>query len=294
MSNHYFIHLVTRRFTLTENVAAVEQVNTKAASGDSVVATENVAALEINNIHKQFGDLEVLKGISISANDHDVISILGSSGSGKSTFLRCINLLETPTSGEVKVYGETIKMKQGKDGPEAADVQQVQRIRTQLAMVFQQFNLWSHMTLIQNVMEAPLHVLKLSKAEAKDRAESYIERVGMIDRKDFYPSQLSGGQQQRVAIARALAMEPKALLFDEPTSALDPELVNEVLKVMRTLAEEGRTMLVVTHEMGFAREVSDRVIFLHQGKVEENGLPDQVFDAPKSQRFKDFLSGNLK
>ena len=279
---------------MSENVAAVEQADTQAASEDSAVATQDVAALEINDIHKKFGDLEVLKGISLSANDHDVISILGSSGSGKSTFLRCINLLETPTSGEVKVYGETIKMKQGKDGPEAADAQQVQRIRTQLAMVFQQFNLWSHMTLIQNVMEAPLHVLKLSKTEARERAEKYIERVGMIDRKDFYPSQLSGGQQQRVAIARALAMEPKALLFDEPTSALDPELVNEVLKVMRTLAEEGRTMLVVTHEMGFAREVSDRVIFLHQGKVEENGLPDQVFDAPKSQRFKDFLSGNLK
>jgi len=242
---------------LTENVAAAEQNNTQAAPEDSVIATDNVAALEINDIHKSFGDLEVLKGISLTANDHDVISILGSSGSGKSTFLRCINLLETPTSGEVKVYGETIEMRQGKQGPEAADKAQVQRIRSQLAMVFQQFNLWAHMTVLQNVMEAPLHVLKLSKTDARERAQKYIERVGMIDRQDFYPSQLSGGQQQRVAIARALAMEPKALLFDEPTSALDPELVNEVLKVMRTLAEEGRTMLVVTHEMGFAREVSD-------------------------------------
>ncbi len=279
---------------MSDNVAAIEQANTQAASHDSAMATEDVAALEITDIYKKFGELEVLKGISLSANDHDVISILGSSGSGKSTFLRCINLLETPTSGEVKVYGETIQMREGKHGPEAADPQQVQRIRSQLAMVFQQFNLWSHMTVIQNVMEAPVHVLKLSKSDAQERAEKYLQRVGMIDRKDFYPSQLSGGQMQRVAIARALAMEPKALLFDEPTSALDPELVNEVLKVMRTLAEEGRTMLVVTHEMGFAREVSDRVIFLHQGRVEENGLPDQVFDAPKSQRFKDFLSGNLK
>ena len=279
---------------MSDNVAALQPDDSEDRIGDSAVAKEGVAALDIIDIHKQFGDLEVLKGISLSANDHDVISILGSSGSGKSTFLRCINLLETPTSGEVKVYGETIKMKQGKDGPEAADKEQVQRIRSQLAMVFQQFNLWSHMTVIQNVMEAPVHVLKLSKEQARERAEKYIERVGMIDRKDFYPSQLSGGQMQRVAIARALAMEPKALLFDEPTSALDPELVNEVLKVMRTLAEEGRTMLVVTHEMGFAREVSNRVIFLHQGRVEEDGEPKQVFDAPKSQRFKDFLSGNLK
>ncbi len=286
--------LVTRRITLSENVAALQTENADHQVGDSVVTNEAIAALEIKDIHKRFGDLEVLRGISLTANDHDVISILGSSGSGKSTFLRCINLLETPTSGEVAVYGEMIKMKQGRNGPEAADKEQVQRIRSQLAMVFQQFNLWAHMTVLQNVMEAPLHVLKLSKADARERAEKYIERVGMIDRKDFYPSQLSGGQQQRVAIARALAMEPKALLFDEPTSALDPELVNEVLKVMRTLAEEGRTMLVVTHEMGFAREVSDRVIFLHQGRVEENGLPEQVFDAPKSQRFKDFLSGNLK
>ena len=279
---------------MSDNVAALQPDDSEDRIGDSAVAKEGVAALDIIDIHKQFGDLEVLKGISLSANDHDVISILGSSGSGKSTFLRCINLLETPTSGEVKVYGETIKMKQGRDGPEAADKEQVQRIRSQLAMVFQQFNLWSHMTVIQNVMEAPVHVLKLSKEQARERAEKYIERVGMIDRKDFYPSQLSGGQMQRVAIARALAMEPKALLFDEPTSALDPELVNEVLKVMRTLAEEGRTMLVVTHEMGFAREVSNRVIFLHQGRVEEDGEPKQVFDVPKSQRFKDFLSGNLK
>jgi len=255
---------------------------------------DKVAALDIRDIHKQFGELEVLKGISLKANDHDVISILGSSGSGKSTFLRCINLLETPTSGEVLVEGESIKMKTGKHGPEAADRKQVERIRSQLAMVFQQFNLWAHMTVVQNVMEAPLHVLKLSKADARERARKYLEKVGMIDRMDFYPSQLSGGQQQRVAIARALAMEPKALLFDEPTSALDPELVNEVLKVMRALAVEGRTMLVVTHEMGFAREVSDRVIFLHQGRVEEKGTPQEVFNNPTSQRFKDFLSGNLK
>lgn len=253
-------------------------------------------ALEANNIYKQFGSLEVLKGISIQAKERDVISILGSSGSGKSTFLRCINLLEMPTSGEIRVQDELIKLEASNDPTRlmAKDKKQVQRIRAQLAMVFQQFNLWSHMTVVQNVMEAPLRVLKLSKSEAIERAEHYLNKVGMIERKNFYPSQLSGGQQQRVAIARALAMEPQLMLFDEPTSALDPELVNDVLKVMRDLADEGRTMLVVTHEMGFAREVSNRVVFLHEGRVEEDGLPSQVFENPNSERFKAFLSGNLK
>ena len=252
-------------------------------------------ALTVKNLHKSFGSIEVLKGISFEATEQDVISILGSSGSGKSTLLRCINLLETPTSGEVYVHGELIKMRDlgsGERAPE--DKRQVERIRSKLAMVFQQFNLWAHMTVMQNVIEAPVHVLKIPKNEAKERAEKLLNRVGMYEHRDYYPAHLSGGQMQRTAIARALAMEPDMLLFDEPTSALDPELVGEVLKVMRSLAEEGRTMLVVTHEMGFAREVSSRVIFLDAGLVEENGPPDQVFDNPTSDRFRQFMAGTLK
>ena len=262
---------------------------------ENSAASSSVPALQVDDIHKSFGSIEVLKGISLTANDQDVISILGSSGSGKSTFLRCINLLEIPTSGSVRVNGELIEMKQQRNGePAPADQKQVDRIRSKLAMVFQQFNLWSHMTVLQNVYEAPVHVLKVPKKQAKEQAEAVLERVGLIDRKDYYPTHLSGGQQQRAAIARALAMSPDLMLFDEPTSALDPELVGEVLKVMRSLAEDGSTMLVVTHEMGFAREVSNRVMFLHQGKVEEDGLPSEVFDHPKSARFKEFLSGSLK
>ncbi len=253
------------------------------------------AALVVHDLHKSFGNLEVLRGVSLTANEHDVISILGSSGSGKSTFLRCINLLETPTAGDVYVQGELIKMKKDRGGePRPQDQAQVDRIRAKLSMVFQQFNLWSHMTVMQNVIEAPIHVLKVPKDEAVARAEAVLQRVGMYDRRDYYPAHLSGGQQQRAAIARALAMEPELMLFDEPTSALDPELVGEVLKVMRSLAEEGRTMLVVTHEMGFARDVSSKVMFLHQGQVEEDGPPDQVFDNPKSERFQQFLAGTLK
>ncbi|MGD8520195.1 MAG: ATP-binding cassette domain-containing protein [Desulfobacterales bacterium] len=254
-----------------------------------------VPALQVEDLHKSFGSVEVLKGISLEAHEQDVISILGSSGSGKSTLLRCINLLETPTSGKVYVRGELIKMREKHPGdriPE--DRKQVERIRSKLAMVFQQFNLWAHMTAIQNVMEAPIHVLKLPKAEAKERAEKIMQRVGMYEHRNYYPAQLSGGQQQRAAIARALAMEPDMLMFDEPTSALDPELVGEVLRVMQSLAEEGRTMLVVTHEMGFAREVSSRVLFLHEGVVEEDGEPQQVFNNPKSERFRQFIAGNLK
>ncbi len=251
------------------------------------------SAIRIKDLHKSFGDMEVLHGISLEAKRHDVISILGSSGSGKSTMLRCINLLETPTSGEIFVHGELIKMKTGRHGPVAADRRQVERIRSKLAMVFQQFNLWSHMTVLQNVIEAPISVLNVPKKEAIERAEAVLERVGMIDRKDYYPSHLSGGQQQRAAIARALAIEPEVMLFDEPTSALDPELVGEVLKVIRSLAEEGRTMLVVTHEMGFSREVSDRVLFLHQGEIIEDGPPQEVFETPRSERFKEFLAGTL-
>jgi arginine/ornithine transport system ATP-binding protein len=256
---------------------------------------ESEPALRVEEIHKSFGSIEVLRGISLEAYEQDVISILGSSGSGKSTLLRCINLLETPTAGKVYVRGELIKMKERGDGerlPE--DRKQVERIRSKLAMVFQQFNLWAHMTVLQNVTEAPIHVLKIPKAEARKKADDILHRVGMYDHRNYYPAQLSGGQQQRAAIARALAMEPDMLMFDEPTSALDPELVGEVLRVMQVLAEEGRTMLVVTHEMGFAREVSSRVMFLHEGLVEENGPPEQVFDKPKSERFKQFLSGVLK
>jgi arginine/ornithine transport system ATP-binding protein len=252
-------------------------------------------ALRVVDLHKSFGKIEVLRGISLEAHMQDVISILGSSGSGKSTFLRCINLLETPTSGEVYVRGELIKMRESVGGERRAeDRKQVERIRSKLAMVFQQFNLWAHMTVLQNVMEAPVNVLKIPKSQAKETAEKLLQRVGLFQHKDYYPAHLSGGQMQRAAIARALAMEPDMLLFDEPTSALDPELVGEVLRVMRSLAEEGRTMLVVTHEMGFAREVSNRVIFLDEGLVVEDGPPKQVFEKPKSDRFREFMAGTLK
>ncbi|MCJ8348981.1 ATP-binding cassette domain-containing protein [Moritella sp.] len=247
--------------------------------------------LDIKNLHKSFGDNEVLKGIDLTANKGDVISIIGSSGSGKSTFLRCINLLEMPTAGDISVNGELIEMIDGRDGNRTiANKKQVQRIRSRLAMVFQGFNLWSHMTVIENVIEAPIQVLGLSRSDALASAEQYLKKVDLWEKKDFYPSQLSGGQKQRVAIARALAVEPEVLLFDEPTSALDPELVGEVLRVMRSLAEEGRTMLVVTHEMAFARDVSTKVIFLHQGKIEEQGDPKELFDNPKSERVKQFLA----
>ena len=252
-------------------------------------------ALVVEDLYKRFGPVEVLKGVSITAREHDVVSILGSSGSGKSTLLRCINLLEIPNAGKVSVQGELIRMRQGVGRePAPADWRQIVRLRAKLGMVFQQFNLWSHMTVLQNIVEAPRRVLKLPKAEAIERAEAVLHRVGMHERKDYYPAHLSGGQQQRAAIARALAMEPAVLLFDEPTSALDPELVGEVLKVMRSLAEEGRTMLVVTHEMAFAREVSSAVVFLHEGRVEETGEPRRMFEQPESERFRQFLAGTLK
>ena len=241
------------------------------------------------NIHKRFGDNEVLKGVSVEARQGDVISILGSSGSGKSTFLRCVNFLETPDQGRVVLDGEEVRV--GAGG--RADPKQITRLRSQLGFVFQQFNLWSHMTVLGNVMEGPVQVQKRDKAEAEHEAREALAKVGIGEKADFYPSQLSGGQQQRVAIARALAMRPKALLFDEPTSALDPELVGEVLKVMRGLAEEGRTMVVVTHEMGFAREVSNKVVFLHQGVVEEEGSPKDVFENAKSERCRAFLASAL-
>lgn len=252
---------------------------------------EQVATLEVQNLCKCFGSNEVLKGINLTAHKGDVVSIIGSSGSGKSTFLRCINLLETPTRGDVYVHGELIRMKDDKFGERiAADAKQVARIRSRLAMVFQSFNLWSHMTVLQNVIEVPVHVLKVPKQEAIEKAEALLHRVGLYERRDYYPGHLSGGQQQRAAIARALAVDPEVMLFDEPTSALDPELVGEVLTVMRGLAEEGRTMLVVTHEMAFARDVSNRVMFLHQGHVEEEGHPKELFANPRSERFRQFIS----
>ncbi len=248
-------------------------------------------AIKLTNIHKTFGKLEVLKGIDLEARDGDVISIIGSSGSGKSTFLRCINLLEHPTQGEITITGESLALKRAKHGDlEACSSKQLTLLRERVGFVFQNFNLWPHMTVLENVLEAPLHVLRRERKEATDKAQQLLAKVGLLERKDYFPSQLSGGQQQRVAIARALAMDPRVLLFDEPTSALDPELVGEVLNVMRDLAAEGRTMLIVTHEMAFAREVSSKVMFLHQGKVEEFGPPEQVFGDPKSARCREFIS----
>ncbi|QFT83917.1 Histidine transport ATP-binding protein HisP [Halomonas sp. THAF12] len=246
--------------------------------------------LEVRNIKKRFGDNDVLKGLSLQAHKGDVITLIGASGSGKSTFLRCMNLLEQPDEGELIVHGETIRFKETKHGREPADWKQVVAMRARLSMVFQSFNLWAHMTLLENVIEAPVQVLGKSKQDAIKHARELLERVGLGERADYYPAQLSGGQQQRGAIARALAMDPEVMLFDEPTSALDPELVGDVLKVMRDLAEEGRTMIVVTHEMAFARDVSTQVVYLHQGQVEEAGPPEQVLGNPRSERLKQFLA----
>ncbi|MFM2481605.1 ABC transporter ATP-binding protein [Celerinatantimonas sp. YJH-8] len=251
----------------------------------------DIPALEVKGIHKRFGSNEVLKGIDLTAHKGDVISIIGSSGSGKSTFLRCINLLEIPTAGDIYVHGESLEFKHNRRGERIpANPKQVQRVRARLSMVFQSFNLWSHLSVLDNIIQAPVHVLNVSKAEAIERAEALLHKVGLYERRNYYPSHMSGGQQQRAAIARALAMEPEVMLFDEPTSALDPELVGDVLKVMRSLAEEGRTMAVVTHEMSFARDVSSHVMFLHQGRVEEQGTPEKVFDHPDSERMKQFLA----
>ena len=247
--------------------------------------------LEISNIHKSFGSLEVLHGLSLDAHSGDVISMIGSSGSGKSTFLRCINLLEMPEKGTIKLQGEEIELTTASSGERSAkNRKQVQNLRSRIGMVFQQFNLWSHMSILQNVIEAPVHVQGLSKAEATDIGMEFLSKVGIAEKAQEYPAFLSGGQQQRAAIARALAMRPEALLFDEPTSALDPELVGEVLTVMKKLAEEGTTMIVVTHEMSFARDVSNKAIFLHDGLIEEQGNPADMFGSPKSERLRQFLS----
>ena len=249
--------------------------------------------LDIRNLHKQYGDLEVIKGVDITAHRGDVVSLIGSSGSGKSTILRCANLLEDSQQGEIEFKGEAVAWKGTGLGRHPNDPKQVLRIRTNLSMVFQQFNLWSHMTILQNVMEAPVTVMGRDKAEAEQAARGYLEKVGIGDKCDVYPAQLSGGQQQRAAIARALCMEPEALLFDEPTSALDPELEQEVVKVIKDLAAEGRTMLIVTHDMKLARDVSSHVVFLHQGCIEEEGPPDTLFGAPKSERLRGFLSSTM-
>lgn len=252
--------------------------------------------LEVLDIHKSYGDHEVLKGVTLQAKAGDVIALIGSSGSGKSTFLRCINFLEQPNEGKIILNGTALPLEKNKKGYlQVSDKKVLQKFRTKLTMVFQHFNLWAHMTVLDNVIQAPVHVLGVKKEEAIERARAYLKKVGLPPEAETkYPSQLSGGQQQRVAIARALAMEPEVMLFDEPTSALDPELVGEVLKVMQQLAEEGRTMIVVTHEMGFARHIATQVVFLHQGLVEEQGTPAEVLDNPKSLRLQQFLSGNLK
>ncbi|WP_434353421.1 ATP-binding cassette domain-containing protein [Psychrobacter sp. HD31] len=250
-------------------------------------------ALNLIDIHKNYGALEVLKGVSLTAHDGDVISILGSSGSGKSTLLRCINLLENPSAGQIIVGQEELTLVKAKDGNlKAKNRKQLDAMRAKIGFVFQSFNLWPHKTILENIIEGPTQVLKINKAQAIQEAKDLLAKVGLADKHNAYPDNLSGGQKQRVAIARALAMKPQVLLFDEPTSALDPELVNEVLAVMQELAEEGRTMLIVTHEMRFAREVSSKVVFLHEGRIEEMGTPEQVFDHPKSERVKEFMASH--
>ncbi|MGB3316587.1 MAG: amino acid ABC transporter ATP-binding protein [Albidovulum sp.] len=257
------------------------------------MTSEETPVIEIRDLHKAYGQLEVIKGVSLAARRGEVISLIGSSGSGKSTILRCCNLLEDSQQGDVIFKGEKVTWKGEGPGRHPADREQMIRIRTNLSMVFQQFNLWAHMTILQNVMEAPLTVLKRDRAEVEAAARKYLDKVGIGDKCDVYPAQLSGGQQQRAAIARALCMEPTALLFDEPTSALDPELQQEVVKVIKALAEEHRTMIIVTHDMRLAADVSDHVVFLHQGKIEEEGPPAELFGSPKTERLQGFLSATI-
>jgi polar amino acid transport system ATP-binding protein len=254
------------------------------------VSTSQPPVIEIRNLHKRYGDLEVLKGVHMTALKGHVVSLIGSSGSGKSTLLRCANLLEDSQQGEIIFEGEPVRWKGEGMSRRPADRAQVTRIRTNLSMVFQQFNLWAHMTILQNVMEAPVTVLRRDPKEAEEKARMYLDKVGIHDKCDAYPAQLSGGQQQRAAIARALCMEPRALLFDEPTSALDPELEQEVVRVIRALADEGRTMIMVTHDLQLAATISDHVVFLHAGVIEEEGPPEELFNRPKSPRLDRFIA----
>jgi ABC-type histidine transport system ATPase subunit len=253
-------------------------------------AAEKWPVVAIRDLHKSFGELEVLKGISFTAREGEVVSLIGSSGSGKSTLLRCINMLEIPDQGSVAIDGEEIRLRGKPPHRQIADEDQIRHIRSELGMVFQSFNLWAHMTILENVMEAPLVVQRRPRPDVESEARAMLAKVGIAEKASSYPNQLSGGQQQRAAIARALCINPRVMLFDEPTSALDPELEVEVLRVIKILADEGRTMVLVTHDMEFARSVSDRVIFLHQGLIEEEGTPEQVFGATRSSRLKQFLN----
>ncbi|AZD86063.1 amino acid ABC transporter ATP-binding protein [Pseudomonas chlororaphis] len=247
--------------------------------------------IEALDIHKSFGDLEILKGISLQVRRGEVVVLIGASGSGKTTFIRCINLLEDIQAGQIRVAGQPMGYRTRANGSLVRDSERnIARQRRDIGMVFQRFNLFPHMTALENIIEAPVHVLGIPRAAAEQQARALLKRVGLAEKAGHYPSMLSGGQQQRVAIARALAMKPQAMLFDEPTSALDPETVGEVLQVMKELAEEGMTMVVVTHEMGFAREVADRVVVLDQGELIEQGPPEQIFSQPRHARTRAFLS----
>ena len=260
------------------------------SAGTASEAAQTGPVVELRNIHKSYGALEVLKGIDLVAHRGDVTALIGSSGSGKSTLLRCTNLLEIPQQGDIIFRGEPVAWKPASGGRKPSDPAQVRFLRTHLSMVFQQFNLWSHLTVLQNVTEAPITVLGQDPDTAAERGRELLAKVGIGDKADNFPSQLSGGQQQRAAIARALAMEPSAMLFDEPTSALDPELQGEVVRVIKALADEGRTMLIVTHDMKMAQDVSNHVIFLHQGVIEEEGTPAELFGNTRSSRLRQFLS----
>ena len=256
-----------------------------------MIPTTNDVVIQARDVHKAFGDLTILKGVSLEVRKGEVVVLIGASGSGKTTFIRCINLLEDIQGGSIRVNGELMGYRERPDGRLVRDSERnIARRRRDIGMVFQRFNLFPHMTVLQNIIEAPTQVLGVPRAEAIEQAQRLLARVRLADKAGHYPRQLSGGQQQRVAIARALAMKPQAMLFDEPTSALDPETVGEVLQVMKELAEDGMTMVVVTHEMGFAREVADRVVVLHQGELIEEGPPAQVFGNPHHPRTREFLS----
>jgi polar amino acid transport system ATP-binding protein len=250
--------------------------------------------IKIESLHKTFGDLHVLKGVDLTVAEGETVCLIGSSGSGKSTFLRCVNFMEYPTAGRITLMGNVVGKESGTEFGVPTyryDERELSTFRSKVGMVFQQFNLFPHMSVIQNVMEGPRTVLRVGRQEAEKRARHQLSKVGLLDKAEEYPSRLSGGQQQRVAIARALAMEPDVMLFDEVTSSLDPELVGEVLETMRALSSEGMTMIIVTHELGFAYHVADKVLFLHDGNILEQGTPDEVLKNPTQERVKQFLAG---